>query len=174
MSSEGRGSWLCPTELDRSRAVDANERVRNIRLVGVGCVGLALLASAPWVGWWVLIPFALTGANLITVERRLVRSEHPERVSAWAMVTTLATLALGVALTGGPRSPALPWMVLPAGISATRFRSQVVMTGLAITVFAILLATVASHPYATSANPVSVIATLALLGGVISIVSATP
>jgi diguanylate cyclase (GGDEF)-like protein len=170
--SEGRGSWLCPTELDRSRAIDANERVRNIRLVGVGCVGAALLASAPWVGWWVLIPFSLTGLNLITVERRLVRSAHPERVSAWAMVTTLAMLGLGVALTGGPQSPALPWMVLPAGISATRFRSGVVMIGVALTVVAILLATVASHLYATTSDPVPVIATLALLGAVISIVCA--
>jgi diguanylate cyclase (GGDEF)-like protein len=169
---EGPRSWLCPTELDRSRAVDANERVRNIRLVGVGCIGVALLAAAPWVGWWVLIPFGLTGINLITVERRLVRSAHPERVSAWAMVTTLGMLALGVALTGGPHSPALPWMVLPAGISATRFRSQVVMTGLGITVLAMLLATVGTHPRATVDDPVPVIATFALLGGVISIVSA--
>lgn len=170
--SEGLGSWLCPTELDRSRAVDANARVRDIRLIGIACLGAALLASAPWVGWWVLIPFALTGVNLITVERRLVRSARPERVSAWAMVTTLAMLAFGVAMTGGPKSPALPWMVLPAGISATRFRTQVVMAGLALTVVAILAATVASHPYATTSDPVSVIATLALLGAVVSIVCA--
>jgi diguanylate cyclase (GGDEF)-like protein len=168
--SEGRASWLCPTELDRARAVDASERVRNIRLVGVGCIGMALLAAAPWVGWWVLIPFALTGINLITVERRLVRSPRPERVSAWAMATTLAMLAFGVAMTGGPHSPALPWTVLPAGISATRFRPQVVMTGLGLTVVAILVATLASHPSATAEDPVPVIATLALLGGVISIV----
>jgi hypothetical protein len=57
MRSEGSGSWLCPTELDRSRVVDANARVRNIRLVGAGAVGVALLMIAPWIGWWVLIPF---------------------------------------------------------------------------------------------------------------------
>lgn len=47
----GRGksrSWLCPTELDRSRVVDASPRVRTIRLVGTGSVGLALLAAGPW------------------------------------------------------------------------------------------------------------------------------
>ncbi len=63
----GRGqsqSWLCPTELDRSRVVDANARVRTIRLVGVGVVGVALLAMAPWVGWWMLILFGLTAVNL--------------------------------------------------------------------------------------------------------------
>ena len=45
-------SWLCPTELDRARVVDANARVRTIRKIGSGAVGLALLISTPWLGWW--------------------------------------------------------------------------------------------------------------------------
>lgn len=163
-------SWLCPTELDRSRVVDASPRVRTIRLIGTASVGAALLATGPWIGWWVLIPFALVAANLITVERRLTRSPHPERVSAWAIVTTLLILGVGVALSGGPRSPALPWMVLPAGIAAARFRPQVVIAALALTVLTILLATVAVHPARTVGDPVEVIATLALLAGVVSIV----
>lgn len=167
--SDGRpGSWLCPTELDRSRAVDANGRVRNIRLYGMAFVGSALLASVPWVGYWVLIPFLFTCINLITVERRLSRSARPERVSAWAMLTTLVTIGVGVAISGGPHSPALSWMVLPVLISAARFRPQVVALGAALTVAAILLATLAIEPSATIANPVSVMATLALLAGVVS------
>lgn len=176
MRSEGPGpapsSWLCPTELDRSRAVDANARVRNIRLLGVGTVGIALVLSTPWIGYWVLIPFVLTGANLVTVERRLVRSPRPERVSAWAMLTTLVTIGIGVAFSGGPHSPALSWMVLPVLTSAARFRPQVVMAGVALTVLAIVLATLGWEPGATVADPVPVIATLALLAGVVSTVSA--
>lgn len=170
MEDARRGSWLCPTELDRIRVVDASPRVRKIRLVGIGCLGASLLASGPWVGWWVLIPLCLIAVNLITVERRLMRSAHPERVSAWAIVTTLLALGAGVALSGGPRSPALPWTVLPAGVAAARFRPQVVVAGIALTVATILLGTVAVHPNATVSDPVSVIATLALLGGVVSIV----
>ena len=170
MRGEGSKSWLCPTELDRGRVVDANERVRNIRLVGIGAVGVALLAAAPWIGWWVLIPFGLTAVNLVTVERRLVRSLRPERVSMWAMVTTLLTLAVGVAFSGGPRSPALPWMVLPAGIVAARFRPKVVIAGLVVTVGVIALSTLAVAPGATIHDPVNVMATLALLAGVVSIV----
>ncbi len=103
MRSEGTNqSWLCPTELDRARVVDANERVRKIRLVGIGAVGATLLASAPWIGWWVLIPFAVTAVNLISVEQRIVRSARPERVSVWAMATTQLTIAIGVAFSGGP------------------------------------------------------------------------
>lgn len=162
------GSWLCPTELDRSRAVDANERVRNIRLCGVAVVGTALLAAVPWMGYWVLIPFLFTSINLITVERRLLRSPRPERVSAWAMLTTLLTIGIGVAISGGPHSPALSWMVLPVLISAARFRPQVVSVGAGLTMAAILLATLASNPHATVDNPTPVLATLALLAGVVS------
>lgn len=163
-------SWLCPTELDRSRVVDANARVRTFRLIGTGAIGAALLAAGPWVGWWVLAPFGFSAVNLITVERRLTRSTHPERVSAWAMLTTLLTLGVGVMLSGGPHSPALPWIVLPAGIAAARFRPQVVIVGLALTVIVIVLSTLAIDPTATIDEPVGVIATLALLVGVVSIV----
>lgn len=170
MSDGNAGSWLCPTELDRSRAVDANARVRNIRLCGVAFVGTALLLAVPWVGYWVLLPFLFTGINLITVERRLLRSPRPERVSAWAMLTTLLTIGVGVAISGGPHSPALSWMVLPVLISAARFRPQVVLVGAGLTVAAILLTTLGSDPQATVANPTPVIATLALLAGVVSAV----
>jgi diguanylate cyclase (GGDEF)-like protein len=164
------GSWLCPTELDRSRVVDANDRVRTIRMVGSGAVGLALLISAPWIGWWTLILFALSALNFLNVDRRLRTSAHPERVSACAIVITELLLAGGVVMSGGPHSPALPWMVLPAGMVAARFRPRVVIAGLVGTVFLILAATVGVNPGATVDNPVSVIATLALLAGVVSIV----
>ena len=167
--SEGY-SWLCPTELDRARVVDANDRVRTIRLVGSSAVGAALVIAAPWIGWWTLVLFALSALNFLNVERRLGTSSHPERVSATAIVITLLLLGGGVAISGGPTSPALPWMVLPAAMVAARFRPQVVVVGLVLTVFAILVATLGVHPTATIADPVQPIATLALLAAVVSIV----
>jgi diguanylate cyclase (GGDEF)-like protein len=166
------GSWLCPTELDRGRVVDANDRVRTIRMVGSGMVGAALVISAPWIGWWTLILFALSALNFINVDRRLRTSAHPERVSACAIVITELLLGGGVVISGGPRSPALPWMVLPAAMVAARFRPRVVIVGLVGTVFMILLATLGVNPGATVRNPVPVIVTLALLGAVVSIVLA--
>src|ERR1700733_330782 len=164
------GSWLCPTELDRMRVVDANARVRTIRHVGAASIGIALLIAAPWVGWWTLLPFAAAAFNLWHIDRRITRSPRPERVSALGILVTVTMLALGVAISGGPHSPALPWMVLPAAMVAARFRPQVVIAGLAITVLVIVIATVALFPYSTVHNPVGLIATLALLAGVVSIV----
>jgi diguanylate cyclase (GGDEF)-like protein len=169
LPSDG-GSWLCPTELDRTRVVDANDRVRTIRMVGSGAVGGALLIAAPWIGWWTLALFALSALNLLAVDHRLRTSAHPERVSVTAILITLALLGAGVVLSGGPRSPALPWLVLPAAMTAARFRPQVVVAGLVLTVFLTLFVTLGVDPRATLADPVPVIATLALLAGVVSIV----
>lgn len=163
-------SWLCPTELDRTRVVDANDRVRMIRLVGSSAVGAALLIAAPWIGWWTLGLFALSALNFLNVDRRLRTSRHPERVSATAILITLALLGGGVVISGGPSSPALPWLVLPAAMVAARFRPQVVVVGIALTVFLILAVTLGVHPDATISDPVPVISTLALLAGVVSIV----
>jgi diguanylate cyclase (GGDEF)-like protein len=168
--SEGSSSWLCPTELDRTRVVDANDRVRMIRLVGAGAVGVALLAAAPWIGWWTLLLFGLCALNFASVDRRMRTSAHPERVSATAIVLTLLLLGGGVAVSGGPASPALPWMVLPAAMVAARFRPTVVVVGLALTVVLILAATLGVDPTATIDDPVRPIAALALLAGVVSIV----
>jgi diguanylate cyclase (GGDEF)-like protein len=164
------GSWLCPTELDRSRVVDASERVHMIRRVGSGAVGVALLASAPWIGWWTLGLFAISALNFTNVERRIHTSAHPERVSVFAIIITLLLLGGGIAFSGGPRSPLLPWLVLPAGMIAARFRPQVVIAGLALTALTILAVTVGVHPGWTVADPVPVLAVLALLVGVVSIV----
>ncbi len=169
-SSSSSSSWLCPTELDRNRVVDANDRVRTIRRVGSTAVGVALIICAPWIGWWTLILFALSAVNLITVDRRIRKSAHPERVSAWAIVFTMGVIGAGVVLSGGPRSPALPWLVLPAGMVAARFRPQVVIAALGLTVAIVLVTTIGVHPRWTIDEPSPVIATLALLAGVVSIV----
>jgi diguanylate cyclase (GGDEF)-like protein len=165
-----QSSWLCPTELDRSRVVDASERVRRIRLVGSGAVGAALLIAAPWIGWWPLILFGLSGLNFLNVERRIDRSAHPERISAWAIVITMLLLGVGVALSGGPRSPVLPWMALPVAMVAARFRLHVVLAALALTVAIVLASTLGAHPQWTIDDPATLVATLALLAGIVSIV----
>jgi diguanylate cyclase (GGDEF)-like protein len=165
-----RSSWLCPTELDRSRVVDASERVRKIRLIGSGAVGAALLIAAPWVGWWPLILFGLSGLNFLNVERRIDSSTHPELISAWAIVITMLLLGIGVGLSGGPRSPVLPWTALPVAMVAARFRLQVVLAALGLTVAIVLASTLGVHPQWTIDDPATLVATLALLAGIVSIV----
>jgi len=164
------GSWLCPTEMDRRRAVDANARVRTIRRVGSGAVGVALVIAAPWRGWWTLALFSLSVLNFTVVELRIGKSAHPERVSVTAILITMLLLATGVALSGGPASPALPWLVLPAGMTAARFRTQVVSAALGLTALVIAVVTLGLETQRTLNDPVPVFATFALLIAVVSIV----
>jgi diguanylate cyclase (GGDEF)-like protein len=139
-------------------------------MIGTAAVGTALLISTPWLGWWTFILLALSVLNFINVDRRMDSSAHPERVSAYAIVLTLLLIATGAVLSGGPKSPALPWLVLPAAMVAARFRPQVVIAGLALTTVVILAATLGVDLTATINDPVPVFATLALLAGVVSIV----
>lgn len=165
-------SWLCPTELDRSRVVDASDRVRMIRRVGSFAVGIALVASAPWVGWWTLPIFALSALNFANVERRIYTSPHPERVSATGVVITLLLITIGVAVYRGSANPALPWMILPAAMIAARFRPAVVIAGVVLTVMCLLIATLGVHTATALKDPVPIFVTLALLISVVTIVRA--
>ncbi len=164
--------WLCPTELDRRRIVDANSRVRTIRYAASIAVGIALLLATPLYGWGTLVLFGLVALDFLTVERRMARSAFPEIVSAVAILNTIIVMAVGVAMTGGPSSPALPWLVMPAAVVAARFRRRVVAGAVAVTVLTMLLATLGVHTSAAIHDPTLLFSTFALLIGVVAIVAA--
>lgn len=168
---EGRGSFLCPTELDRARAVEASERVRAARKITLVALGVAVLVVGVDVGWWALALFGLVAVNLATLEWRLKRSAKPENVAARSQLFALLVLGVGVALSGGPESPVLPWAIIPGAMAAARFRWQVVGAGAGITALVILVSTVPVDPQAAIDNPAPVAVTLALLVSVTSITS---
>ncbi len=167
---ETTGSFLCPTELDRLRVVEAGGRVRVARTIGAAVIGLALVLAAPWVGWWTLIGFAIVAVDFATLEPRLRRSARPERIAAGSLLLALAILGATVALSGGPESPLLPWLVIPAMTSATRFRREVVVALGALSVVVALAVTLPVDPDALADDPSPLIATLALLA-VVSVIA---
>src|SRR5215207_6955027 len=126
-------TWLCPTEQHRVRAREAGARVRTARTVAAAACGIALVAIVPFEGWWTFILFGAVALSLATLDVRLRRSERPELVAAQSIMLILAMLGLGVGLSGGEESPALPWLVLPVATAAARFRPQVVAVGAGLT-----------------------------------------
>jgi diguanylate cyclase (GGDEF)-like protein len=160
------GSWLCPTEADRARMLEAGRRVRDTRLwVAIGA-GAAMVACAPWSGWWP-VAFALAAVTqLATLERRVNRSARPERYVALSFAFTAITIAASAAVTGGPASPLLPLLSLPTMLMANRFRRVVVVVGLAAMVILLLLATLAAHTDATLEDPQHVLVCAAILVGI--------
>jgi diguanylate cyclase (GGDEF)-like protein len=167
---EGSG-WLCPTEIDRQRAVDTSRRVRRARLLGSAFGGAGLIVLAPLETWWLVALFAVSTLNMVTVDRRMARSEHPERHAAASMVFTLGVLAVSAVITGGPTSPLLPMMILPVGLSPARFREQVVVVFTAITGLAVVGVALTDYG-ALIDSPGLTIVTLVLMSSVVAITMA--
>ena len=165
-------SWLCPTEPHRARALEAGPRVRTARTMAAGACGLSLLATAPFVGWWFLVLFAVSALVLGTADRRIERAPRPELVMMLNALLILAVLTVGTALSGGEQSPALPWMVLPVALSAARFRPQVVVAGAGITAAAMFGACVLVDAQAVVSDPTRLISSLTLLIAVTAIMTA--
>ncbi|MGZ8666657.1 MAG: diguanylate cyclase [Solirubrobacterales bacterium] len=151
---------------------EASPRVRRAREVAAGACGLALIVSGPWFGWWTLGLFAVAVANLATLEWRFSRTDHPEQVAARSLCLTTALFATGVALSGGAQSPALPWLVIPVGMAATRFRSSVVWAYAGLTAVVTLAVAVGTHPAGFADDPLLVMVTLTLLVGMAATTSA--
>jgi diguanylate cyclase (GGDEF)-like protein len=158
-----RRSWLCPTELDRMRVVEASDRVSRARTYIWGVIGLTIFASAPWNGWVVLLLFVPAGINLALLERMLKRSDRPERWAFGTMTFLMLLFAAGIPLTGGATSASIPLVIIPAAVAPMRFRGTVVIALGALTALTLVGVTVGSDPSGAIDDPRLIITTLALL-----------
>ncbi len=73
-------------------------------------------------------------------------------------------IAGSVALTGGPHSPAVDWLVLPTVTLASRFRTRGILAGAGIAAMLIVATTLGVHPGYVVAHPPQIVFPLALLG----------
>jgi diguanylate cyclase (GGDEF)-like protein len=164
---ETTGSWLCPTEGDRARMLEAGSLVRHARVWVSLLVALATAASGPWIGWWPTLFGALSAVQVATLDRRTARSRRPERYVALSFLSTAAFAAAAAGASGGPRSPLLVLMALPAILMANRFRRPVVVAGAAVTVTLLLLGSVAVNPARFLDDPSVVLVSCSLVVGVV-------
>jgi diguanylate cyclase (GGDEF)-like protein len=158
--------WLCPTELDRARMLDSSPRMHRARMVTAAAVGATLVYFAPEYGWWTLVLFGVALANLLTLDRRIAASALPELHVAFSLVLMEAILAGAVALSGGPSSLALPWLVFPAAFSAARFRGSVTLAFVGLAVAMMLTATAGVDLDGFLDEPAPVLIAAVLLVGV--------
>jgi diguanylate cyclase (GGDEF)-like protein len=162
-------SWLCPEPADRVRAVDMEERLRPYRRASFVALTAAAVLSGHWIGWWTLIPLAIAAAGFKVVDRRLATATTPELTIASAWLLSELTIAGSIALTGGPRSPALAWLAIPLVTLPARFNSRAVAVGVGIVTGLLLLVTfgvdaryIVDHPQSI-AMPVALLVAVALL-----------
>jgi diguanylate cyclase (GGDEF)-like protein len=152
--------------------VDASDRVRRARTICVAVMGLAMVASAPWNGWWTLGLLAAAGLSFARVESRMRRAERPEWVAASTQIFVMLLIAAGIALSGGQDSPVLSWIVIPGALGATRFRWQVVAAAGAATTLVLLAVTIPVDPGGVAADPARLIGAVALVISILAITSA--
>jgi diguanylate cyclase (GGDEF)-like protein len=146
--------------------IDMEQRVKPLRTLSFGVLALALLLCGPWVGWWTLIPLAVAGVVFVLTDRGLKASPYPEYRMAVAWLTSELAIAVSVALTGGPHSPAVSWLVLPVVTLAARFNVRGVIAGSSVAAALILASSLGVNPGSVIAHPQEVVFRLGLLGAV--------
>jgi diguanylate cyclase (GGDEF)-like protein len=145
------------------------ERLRPFRRASFVALALALLLSGHWVGWWTLIPLAIAVVGFKLVDHHLATAAQPELTIASAWLLSELAIAGSIALTGGPESPALAWLVIPLVTLPARFNSRAVAVGVALVSGLLLLVTfgvdagyIVDHPQSI-VMPVALLVAVALL-----------
>jgi diguanylate cyclase (GGDEF)-like protein len=130
-----------------------------------GSLALAFLAAIPWVGWWPIGLIAVAVLSYIPMASRISTTARPEFLIAATVVNAQLLLGVGIALTGGPRSPAIPILLLPLITLPARFTSRGVYAGLGITVVILLAATIGVDPSGFATDPTFTLTGLAIAVG---------
>lgn len=162
-------SWLCPEPGDRVRLVDMERRLRPVRNLAFGALGVALAAGGHWVGWWTLAPLVGAAIAFLLMGRGVEDRARPEIGIAVAWAASVVLIATSISLSGGTASPGLPWLAIPIVTLPARFRIRGVLAGLALTVAALLVVTLGVTPGAVAHNPASLIFSFALIIAVTSL-----
>jgi diguanylate cyclase (GGDEF)-like protein len=158
------GGWLCPTKADRVRLTDASPAVRRARMLVGLMLGAGVLVLVPWIGWVPVAVFALAPVPLVALDRILVHAQRPERFIAASLALHTALILAGVAVSGGVRSPLLPWVSIPVVTAAARFRLKVFLVGALLATLGLLSAAAIASPPSLRHDPAPLIAVVVLLG----------
>ena len=158
----GVHSWMFE-EIDRERMLDMDRRVAPVRRNALAVLGVALLLSAPWLGWWTLAPFVLAVALFQIADRQARSVAHPEYVIFGAWVGSELIVASSVALSGGPKVATMAWLAIPVVTLPARFSARGVSVGVAIALGLLLAVSFATDAHAVIRNPPLLIAPAALI-----------
>lgn len=157
------GTWLCPTPADRARLVDMEERLRPVRRQAMLILAAALVACGPWLGFWTLLPLALSGAVFRVIDRRLTEATAPEYHVAVAWLASMAAIAGAVIAAGGPTNRTVSWLVIPVVTLPARFGPRGVGAGVLVAALGMVGVTLGVDPATVAHRPDLLIAPLGLL-----------
>jgi diguanylate cyclase (GGDEF)-like protein len=160
------GSWLAPTALDRERLLESEPRLKRARVIAYGTLTVILALASFQYGWWVLFPVVISVVNYELMIRRVSSSPRPEYLIAETALVAQLLLGVGIVLTGGAASPALPWLALPLISLGPRFNRRVLIVGTVITVLILLASTIPVDLAGFLSDPIPMLAVLGLCVGI--------
>ncbi len=158
-----QSSRLIRDGVDRERMLDMDRRLAPVRRRSLVVLGLALVASGPWLGWWTLAPLLAATALFSIADRRIAAMDRPEYALFAAWVGSEVMIAASLALTGGPTAPMMCWLAIPMVTLVARFSDRGVALGLAATVALLLAVAFGVDARGVIDDPPLVIAPLALI-----------
>jgi diguanylate cyclase (GGDEF)-like protein len=160
-----RGTWLCPTPLHRMRLLDMEAKLALPRAIMYGALAVVFVIAIPWYGWVPFVPLVASVVCYSVLRPRIATSERPEYVVAATVLNAQVLIGVGIALSGGADSPAIPFILLPLVTLPARFSTRGVYAGLAVSVVSLLGATVGVDTAGFLHQPMYVLAGMATAGG---------
>jgi len=127
-----RLSWLCTTDAELQRYLDLEPNMETARRRVVAIILIPAVITS--VGFGPALGTITAFGVLVALLMEWWRSTRPSTPMRGALSAAgfQFLLTSGVALTGGLRSPWLPWLAIPVMMLACRFRRAVVITGLVL------------------------------------------
>lgn len=150
-------------EARRDRLLDMEQRMQRYRTACFAILAIALASVAPQVGWGWLAPLAVGFCGFPIADRFMRTSKRPWLWIAGAWGALPLMLAVAVAATGGPTSPALMLFGLPAVTLGVRFDPWGMVVGTVYIVVLFLLSTVAVDPASAAEHSQWLVAGVALI-----------
>jgi diguanylate cyclase (GGDEF)-like protein len=158
--SDGERTWLCPTEFDRARMLDMEQRLQGARMVLFGSLFVGFAIASPWVGWWPSGLVALQALIYQLMKPVIARSARPEYPIAFIVSTAQVGIGVAVALTGASESPVLLVFLLGVVGLPVRFGTTgPIVAGVVLTELLIFGSTAGVDPAQFAADPSLPIAT---------------
>ncbi len=97
-------------------------------------VGLLLLLSTPFYGWWVMLPVIVDGAKAALAHRMAQTSKNPQLVYVTDQYTSVVLIGTAIFFAGGASSPFFPFMAAFAGLFPVLFNRRHVRRSFALLV----------------------------------------
>ncbi len=102
------GNWIVRGDFERDHIRDSAKALNRTHHGALGFVGLALLASIPWVGWHLMVPAIPAVIAYHVAERRIMQIRRPEYVLGGAWLSVQLAILAGAWIANG----ADPYMLI--------------------------------------------------------------